>query len=164
MAKANGLNVDTTATAWDMADAIFGDGVTVTNATYTGAATASGTYTGGRATLGDLTQSDTVVILATGHVTDFTNSSGTKTASDSAPEIDAVEGNTTSHKHFALESLSCGGASDPLPFDLQNLSPGSSKGGGYPANNDEANAIFCRDGRSLQTDDVTTRPTLLGGA
>src|SRR6056297_2096556 len=90
MPTANELNVDTTATAQDMADAIFGDGVTVTNATYTGAATASGTYTGGTATLGQLTQSDTGVILSTGNAADFTNSSGT-TDTSTAP------GTTTDH-------------------------------------------------------------------
>ena len=90
MPTANELNVDTTATALDMADAIFGDGVTVTNATYTGAATASGTYTGGTATLGELTQSDTGVILSTGNVADFTNSSGT-------PDTNTSDGTSTDH-------------------------------------------------------------------
>ncbi|WP_306154224.1 choice-of-anchor L domain-containing protein [Roseovarius sp. MMSF_3281] len=115
MPTANELNVDTTATAQEMADAIFGNGVTVTNATYTGAASASGTYTGGTATLGELTQSDTGVILSTGNATDFTNSSGTSntnTAADTSTDhngagevdgdagLDAVSGQSTEDGAF----------------------------------------------------------------
>ena len=83
MPTANELNVNTGATAQDMADAIFGDGVTVTSATYTGAAAASGTYTGGISTLGELSQSDTGVILSTGNAEDFTNGSGTSNTNTS---------------------------------------------------------------------------------
>ena len=82
MAIATELNINTSATALDMANAIFGNGIQVISATYTGAAISSGTYTGALSTLGHvatggLVNSDTGVILSTGNVTDFTNSSGT---------------------------------------------------------------------------------------
>ncbi|MCV2893760.1 Hint domain-containing protein [Lentibacter sp. XHP0401] len=90
MPTANELNLNTNATAMDMAEAMFGDGVTITNATYTGAASASGTYTGGLSTLGSLTQSDTGVILSTGNAADFTNSSGTS-------DTNVSDGTSTDH-------------------------------------------------------------------
>lgn len=115
MPIATELKVNTSASALDMANAIFGNGVTVTSATYTGAATASGTYTGGLATLGELTQSDTGVILSTGNATDFTNSSGTTDTNilngtstdhtgvgevDGDPGLDAVSGMATEDGAF----------------------------------------------------------------
>ena len=45
MPIASELNVNTAATAMDMANMIFGQGVTVTSATYTGDPLSSGTYT-----------------------------------------------------------------------------------------------------------------------
>ena len=69
MPIATELNVDTSATAMDMANAMFGNGISITSASFTGAGAASGTYTGGLSTLGSLTQSDTGVILSTGNVT-----------------------------------------------------------------------------------------------
>ncbi|MGY3437037.1 Hint domain-containing protein [Marinovum sp. KMM 9879] len=78
-----------------MADAMFGEGVTVVSATYSGDAAASGVYTGGQATLGELSPSDTGVILSTGQAGDITNSSGTtdtntagNTGTDNAGGID----------------------------------------------------------------------------
>ncbi len=90
MPIANELNVNTSATAMDMANAMFGNGVTIQTASYTGAGAASGTYTGGEATLGSLTQSDTGVILSTGNAVDFTNSSGTT-------DTNTAAGTTTNH-------------------------------------------------------------------
>jgi len=90
MPIATELNVDTSATAMDMANAMFGNGISITSASFTGAGAASGTYTGGLSTLGSLTQSDTGVILSTGNVTDFTNSSGTADTNTNA-------GTTTNH-------------------------------------------------------------------
>lgn len=76
MATASELTINTTATALDMANSMFGAGVTVVSATYTGAAIASGVYSGANATLGSNAPSDSGVILSTGDVTAFTNSSG----------------------------------------------------------------------------------------
>ncbi|MGD9917059.1 MAG: Hint domain-containing protein [Paenirhodobacter sp.] len=58
-----------------MAETIFGDGVTVVSASYTGAAGSSAVYSNGDAISPDATPSDSGVILSTGNATDFTNSS-----------------------------------------------------------------------------------------
>ena len=77
MATATELDIDTTATATDMANEIFGDGMTIVSASYTGDALSSGIYTGADTTTPGVTPSDSGVILSTGHVDDFTNDSGT---------------------------------------------------------------------------------------
>lgn len=59
-----------------MANAIFGDGVTVVSASYTGARNSSAIYSNGDAVSPDATPSDTGVILSTGNVADFTQSWG----------------------------------------------------------------------------------------
>ena len=73
---ASELTIDHRATANEMADTIFGDGVTVVSASYSGDRNSSGIWSGGDATSPDATPSDTGVILSTGRVRDFTNSSG----------------------------------------------------------------------------------------
>lgn len=77
MAIANELTIDTSATALDMANAIFGDGITVVSASYSGATVSSGIYSGANTTSPGISPTDSGVILSTGRVTDFTNSSGT---------------------------------------------------------------------------------------
>ncbi len=77
MAIANELTINTSATALDMANAIFGDGITVVSASYTGATVGSGIYSGANTTTPGISPTDSGVILSTGRVTDFTNSSGT---------------------------------------------------------------------------------------
>lgn len=67
------LPIDTNASAIAMAETIFGDGVTVVNASYTGAALSSGIYTNGDTITPGVTPSDTGVILSTGNATSFTN-------------------------------------------------------------------------------------------
>ena len=76
MVAASELPIDTSATAIQMAETIFGDGVTVVSATYTGDNASSGIYTNGDTVSPGATPGDTGVILSTGHATDFTNSSG----------------------------------------------------------------------------------------
>lgn len=76
MVAASELAINTSASATAMANEMFGAGVTVVNASYTGAAAASGVYSGGTTTSGGVAPSDTGVILSTGRATDFTNSSG----------------------------------------------------------------------------------------
>lgn len=76
MATASELPIDTSATAMDMAIAMFGHGITIVSASYTGAASASGIYSNGDTVAPDLTPSDTGVILSTGNATDVTNTSG----------------------------------------------------------------------------------------
>lgn len=76
MPTASELPIDTSATAMDMANAMFGNGITIQTASYTGADTASGIYTNGDSVAPGVTPSDTGVILSTGKAADITNSSG----------------------------------------------------------------------------------------
>jgi len=76
LVAASELAIDTSATAMEMAEAIFGDGVTVVTASYTGDNDSSGIFTGGDTTSPGVLPSDTGVILSTGDAEDFTNSSG----------------------------------------------------------------------------------------
>ncbi len=75
MATGAELTYQTNATALAMANSIFGDGVTVTSATYTGAAASSAIYSNGQLSPG-VVPSNTGVILSTGNVVDFTQSNG----------------------------------------------------------------------------------------
>ncbi|KIC37379.1 choice-of-anchor L domain-containing protein [Leisingera sp. ANG-M7] len=76
MATATELNIDSSATATQMAEEIFGDGVTVTSASYSGDTLSSGIYTGADITTPGVAPADSGVILSTGYVRDFTNSDG----------------------------------------------------------------------------------------
>lgn len=98
------LPVDTSASAVQMADQMFGTGIEVVSASYTGADSASGVYSSGDSSAPDLTPSDTGVILSTGKATDVTSggadvnvSSGTTTSQKTAGDDDltAVSGQTT---------------------------------------------------------------------
>lgn len=79
--SASELDIDIRANAQEMAETIFGEGVQVVDASYSGDRNASGIWRGGDATSPDATPSDTGVILSTGRVRDFTNSSGDPNAS-----------------------------------------------------------------------------------
>lgn len=95
MAIANELTINTTATAADMFNAIFGNGIQLVggSATYSGAAASSGIYSGAMSTLAGIVPTDSGVILSTGRVSDFTNSSGTTDTNTSAlTGIDVVGG------------------------------------------------------------------------
>ncbi|THD76973.1 Hint domain-containing protein [Thalassobius vesicularis] len=59
-----------------MAETMFGSGVQIVSADYTGASASSGIYTNGDEVAPDITPSDTGVILSTGRATSITNSSG----------------------------------------------------------------------------------------
>lgn len=73
---ASELPIDTNATAIQMAQEIFGDGVTVVSASYSGDNDSSGIYTSGDSVSPGATPGDTGVILSTGDADDYTNSSG----------------------------------------------------------------------------------------
>lgn len=88
MPTASELPIDTTASANDMAQAMFGNGISIISSSYTGANGASGIYSNGDATAPDLTPSDSGVILSTGNAVDVTNSSG---------DVNIAAGTTTSH-------------------------------------------------------------------
>jgi Ca2+-binding RTX toxin-like protein len=77
MATAQELSINTSASAMDMANAIFGSGVTVVSASYSGDAISSATYTGALTTIPGISPTNSGVILSTGRAEDFTNSSGT---------------------------------------------------------------------------------------
>lgn len=74
--QAQELPIDTNATAMEMAETMFGSGVQIVSADYTGASASSGIYTNGDEVAPDITPSDTGVILSTGRATSITNSSG----------------------------------------------------------------------------------------
>ncbi|WP_210878737.1 Hint domain-containing protein [Roseovarius autotrophicus] len=69
------IPINRNATAIQMAETIFGDGVQVISASYTGSRNSSGIYTNGDAVSPGLTPGDTGIMLSTGDLRDFTNSS-----------------------------------------------------------------------------------------
>lgn len=73
MVAASKLSVNTNASATQMANEIFGAGVRVVGATYTGSRDASGIYTNGNNVSPGVTPGDRGVILSTGRASDFTN-------------------------------------------------------------------------------------------
>ncbi|MDG1736766.1 MAG: choice-of-anchor L domain-containing protein [Paracoccaceae bacterium] len=73
MPRAVELDLDMGASAVEMANEIFGDGVTVDSATYYGDNDSSGIYSGADTTSAGVAPSDSGVILSTGHADDFTN-------------------------------------------------------------------------------------------
>lgn len=84
------------ASALNMANTIFGDGVTVTGASYTGDSNASAIYSGGDTISPGVVPSDTGVVLSTGDVRAFTTT-GTQsnirtntTTSNSGPNNDPL--------------------------------------------------------------------------
>lgn len=76
MATAAELGYDTGATATEMAETIFGSGVTVVSADYTGDNRSSAIYSNGDALAPGATPGDTGVILSTGRANSYTNSAG----------------------------------------------------------------------------------------
>lgn len=76
MPVASELSIETAASAMQMADAMFGSGITITGASHTGVQGASGIYSNGDTVAPGLTPSDSGVILSTGNAQDVTNSSG----------------------------------------------------------------------------------------
>jgi len=76
MAVAEELPIDTSATALEMAQTMFGNGISILSAIYEGATGASGIFTDGDTIAPGVTPSDTGVILSTGNAEAITNSSG----------------------------------------------------------------------------------------
>lgn len=96
MATGREIPIDTGATALEMANAIFGEGVTVVSATYSGDSRSSGIYSNGDVISPEITPADTGVMLSTGYLTDFTqrngdpNRSGATSTNTSGPNNDAL--------------------------------------------------------------------------
>ncbi|GGD21854.1 Hint domain-containing protein [Sinisalibacter lacisalsi] len=76
MVAASELPISTNASALDMAQTIFGEGVTVVSASYSGDNRSSGIYSNGDAVSPGVTPGDTGVMLSTGNLRDFTNNRG----------------------------------------------------------------------------------------
>ncbi|MGR3712231.1 MAG: Hint domain-containing protein [Shimia sp.] len=89
MPNAVELNINENATATQMAQEIFGDPSRIVSSQYNGDAASSGIYTGADTTSAGVAPADSGVILSTGHVDDFTNSSGTTNTN--------VRGNTSTN-------------------------------------------------------------------
>jgi hypothetical protein len=94
MPIASALTIVNTASADTLMQTILGNGVTIVDgsASISGAGTQSGTYSGGDATLGDISPADTGIILSTGNVSSFTNA-GDGTSTDT----NLVTGRTTNY-------------------------------------------------------------------
>ncbi|WP_293572947.1 choice-of-anchor L domain-containing protein [Phaeobacter sp.] len=104
MPTASELPVNIDATANEMAEEMFGNGITILDASYTGATVASGIYSNGNALAPGVTPADTGVILSTGSARSITNSSGdvnvranTTTVNNTAgdAELTAIAGQNT---------------------------------------------------------------------
>lgn len=93
MATGSELGYDRNASALAMAQEIFGDGVTVNGATYTGDRNSSAIYSRGDSRSPDVTPSDTGVILSTGDARDFTQRSGDPNRSNSTSTNTSGENN-----------------------------------------------------------------------
>lgn len=94
MATASDLPIDTDASAMDMANAMFGTGITVLDASYQGAGHASGIYSDGNSVAPGVTPSDTGVILSTGRASDITHSSGDANTSSGTSTSNGTAGDT----------------------------------------------------------------------
>ena len=93
MATGAELTYNTGANAMQMANAIFGDGVVVRRATYTGDNASSAIYSNGQLAPG-VVPSETGVILSTGRVVDFTQSNGDPNRSTgTSTDTSGVNGN-----------------------------------------------------------------------
>ncbi len=82
-------------TATDLANLIFGPGVSVTGATFDGDPTSAGTYSNGNSISGPVTPGDSGIILSTGFAASFTNDTG------EANQLVNTSGNTTGQDDFA---------------------------------------------------------------
>ena len=98
-------------TALDMANAIFGNGVTVSGATYSGDIDSAGTYSGGDSLSPGATPGDTGIIMSTGNAEDFTNSSGeanqraNTSTNTSGPNDVSLYNNTANARTFDSSTL-----------------------------------------------------------
>lgn len=70
------LPVQTGVTGMQLADAMFGDGITVVSASYKGDVRSAGIYTNGNTVSPGVVPSDQGIILSTGQASDFTNAYG----------------------------------------------------------------------------------------
>lgn len=105
MVSAAKLPVTTGVDAMTLANTMFGSGITIVNATYTGDPISAGIYSDGLSTAPGVTPSDSGVILSTGNAANFTNSTGEANQSaqtstntsgvDGDADLNAVAGTST---------------------------------------------------------------------
>ncbi|SDL62064.1 Hint domain-containing protein [Paracoccus chinensis] len=98
MVQATKLPVDTSADATQLAQTMFGEGVTLVSATYTGDPLSKGIYTDGNAVSPGVVPSDSGIILSTGHADSFTNATGSSNANqitNTGSNTSGPNGNTT---------------------------------------------------------------------
>jgi hypothetical protein len=116
MVTASELSIETVregTTATEMAQEIFGSGVTVTNATYYGDSDSAGIYTGGDSTSPGVTPGDSGVIMSTGEAEDFTNSNGQSNQSANTST------NTSGTNNFGPYNTAAGGSTyDASTLDI----------------------------------------------
>ncbi len=101
MVVASELPINTNANAMAMAQAIFGDGVSVESASYTGDNRSSGIYTQGDIYSPGVTPADTGVMLSTGRLTGFTNSNGQSNQSTSTSSNTSGQNNNSDFNAIA---------------------------------------------------------------
>jgi hypothetical protein len=119
MVTASELPIDTDASAIEMAQTIFGDGVQVTGATFFGDNDSSGIFTNGDTVSPGVTPSDTGVILSTGDAEDFTNSSG------EANQNTNTTTNTSGFNNFSQFNNAAGGQTfDGAALDVDFIPTG----------------------------------------
>lgn len=119
MPTASELPIDTTATANQMAEAIFGNGISIQSASYTGAQASSGIYSDGDTTAPGVTPSDTGVILSTGQASSITNSSGDVNANSNTSTNMGTSGDSD------LSVIAGGTTFDAAVFEAEFIPSGS---------------------------------------
>ncbi len=92
MPTASELPIDTSASAQEMAEEMFGNGIQIVSASFTGSDNASGIFTEGDSIAPGITPSDTGVILSTGSAADITNSNGDVNTSSDTTTNNHTEG------------------------------------------------------------------------
>lgn len=98
------LTIDTSATAMQMAEAIFGQGIQVLSASISGNIGQSGIYSGGLTTSPGVVPADSGVILSTGLATDFTTSGADPNLLPNTT-TDFSNGGAISNGHAGLTAL-----------------------------------------------------------
>lgn len=94
MVQPGELDIETGASALEMAETLFGNGITVLTASYSGAEGASGIYSGANTVAPGLAPADSGVILSTGAAQDITNASGDVNSSASTTTNYGLAGDT----------------------------------------------------------------------
>ena len=105
MATAAELDYNINASALEMAQAIFGDGVTVTGASFSGLRQQSATYSNGDALSPGATPADTGVILSTGDARDFTRAPGPWWQGGNDPNVSSQTSGNYSNSNGSQNNL-----------------------------------------------------------